>query len=259
MKLNTRKNEGKQDWSSAFSDAVTAAFTGTLIHLFWMFESTLDLRAWGMENLRELNRQGERPLLVLWHGKGFVPIAYFYGEHLCLYASHGRDPNYSSLLKAWRRFTLCMIERMGYRVLDASQFASESRGVMRFVQTLRNECGGTIAADGPLGPMYEAKPGAGFLAKKTGAILLPVGAAISSGARLDQWDQFEIPRVFSRATLVIEEPIRVSPEANDEELEQKRLELENALNRATRRAEEKLNLRNEGKVVPLQGERLSQK
>jgi hypothetical protein len=43
--------------------------------------------------------------------------------------------------------------------------------------------------------------------------------------------------------VVIEEPIRVSPEASDEELERKRLELETALNRATRRAEEKLNLR----------------
>jgi lysophospholipid acyltransferase (LPLAT)-like uncharacterized protein len=252
MKLNTRKDESKIGLSGVFSNAVNNLFTGTLIHLFWIFESTLDLRAWGMENLRELNRQGARPLLVLWHGKGFVPIAYFYGEHLCLYASHGRNPNYSALLKAWRRFTLCMIERMGYRVLDASQFASESRGVMRFVQTLREECGGTIAADGPLGPMYEAKPGAGFLAKKTGAILLPVGAAISSGARLDQWDEFEIPRLFSRATVVIEEPIHVSPEASDEELEQKRLELENALNRATRRAEDKLNLRRVGKITSLE-------
>jgi lysophospholipid acyltransferase (LPLAT)-like uncharacterized protein len=242
-KPHTRKKESKRDLSGVFSAAVTTVLTGALIHLFWIFESTLDIRAWGMENLRLLHRREERPLLVLWHGKGFVPITYFHGEHLCLYASHGRDPNYSGVLKAWRWFTLRMIERMGYRVLDASRFASESRGVIRFVQTLRDEGGGAIAADGPLGPCYEAKPGAGFLAQKTGAILLPIGAAIASGARLDQWDHFEIPRLFSRAAIVVEEPIRVPPEATDEQLEHKRRELENALNRANRRAEEKLGIR----------------
>src|SRR5688572_4830110 len=140
--------------------------TGTLIRLFWLFESTLDIRASGMENLRLLKRQGERPLIVIWHGKGFVPIAYLHGEQLCLYASHSRDPKYGGFRKGFRAFTLRMIERMGYTVLDASQFASESRGILRFVQTLRDGQGGTIAADGPGGPSYEAKPGACFLAKK---------------------------------------------------------------------------------------------
>ena len=107
---------------------------------------------------------------------------------------------------------------------------------------MRDGKGGTIAADGPNGPGYEAKPGACFLAKKCSVTLLPVGSAIASGLRLDQWDQFEIPRLFSRATLVIEAPISVPDKATDEELELITRALENALNRATRRAEEKLAL-----------------
>lgn len=51
--------------------------------------------------------------------------------------------------------TLRMTERMGYKVLDASQFASESRGVLQFVQALRGGQGGTVAADGPRGPIYQ--------------------------------------------------------------------------------------------------------
>jgi len=216
--------------------------TGTLIRLFWLFESTLDIRASGMENLRLLRRQGERPLVVIWHGKGFIPIAYLHQEQLCLYASHSREPDYKGFRKGFRDFTLRMINRMGYTVLDAAQFASEARGVLRFVQTLRDGQGGAIAADGPGGPGYEAKPGACFLAKKCHITLLPVGAAIASGVRLHQWDEFEIPRLFSRATLVIEEPIRVAEDTSDEELERITLALENALNRATRRAEEQLAL-----------------
>ncbi len=228
---------------AAFLNTLTYLLTGTLIRLFWLFESTLDIRAWGMENVRLLKRQGKRPLLVLWHGKGFIPIAYFHSEHLCLYASHSRKPDYSRTLQAFRWFTLRMIERMGYRVLDASQFASEARGVLSYVQTLRSGQGGTIAADGPGGPIYEAKPGAGYLGKKCGVTLLPVGSAILRGVYLDQWDQFEIPDMFSRAALVVDEPIEVPANASEDDLERIRITLEQALNRATRRAEEKLGLR----------------
>jgi lysophospholipid acyltransferase (LPLAT)-like uncharacterized protein len=239
--------------AAALTNTATYLVTGALTRLFWLFESTMDIRVWGMENLRLLKRQGACPLLVLWHGKGFVPITYFHEERLCLYASHSRDPDYHGP-RVWMRWlTLRMIERMGYRVLDASTFASESRGVLQFVQRLRNKVGGTIAADGPGGPIYQAKPGACFLAKKAGVTLLPVGAAISAGSRLDQWDHFEIPHVFSRATIVVEEPIHVSEDADDAELEAKRLQLENALNRATRKAEEKLGLRAEAPALAVKG------
>jgi lysophospholipid acyltransferase (LPLAT)-like uncharacterized protein len=214
--------------------------SGGLIRLFWLFESTIDIRAWGTENLRLLKRQGHSPLIVLWHGKGFVPIAYFHHEHLCLYASHDRDPDYGGARKMFRRLTLLMIERMGYQVLDASEFKSESRGVIKYVDTLRSGSGGAIAADGPGGPIYKAKPGACFLAKKTGVTLLPVGSAISAGSRLDQWDHFEVPRLFCRSVIVVGQPIFVPADATDEVLEERRVELEAALNRLTRLADEKL-------------------
>jgi lysophospholipid acyltransferase (LPLAT)-like uncharacterized protein len=228
--------------SQVLLGAITYLITGALVRFFWLFESTIDIRAWGTENLRLLKRAGENPLMVIWHGKGFVPIAYFHHEHLCLYASTDRDPNYGGLPKAFRWLTLRLIERMGYRVMDATRFASESRGVMQYVQALRAGSGGAIAADGPAGPMYLAKPGACFLAKKTGVTLLPVGSAISAGSRLDQWDQFEIPRLFCKAAIVVEQAIHVDPGSSDEVLEQKRQELEAALNRATRTAGDRLRL-----------------
>jgi lysophospholipid acyltransferase (LPLAT)-like uncharacterized protein len=219
---------------------LTHLMTGILIRLFWFYENSIDIRVYGLENLRLNKRAGLRPMLTLWHGKGFLPIAYFHNERLCLYASHSRDPNYNRWLKLFRLLTLRMIERMGYMVLDASQFASESRGVLKYVQILREERGGAIAADGPQGPIYQAKPGACFLAKKSGVILLPVGSAIESGVRLDQWDAFEIPYPFTRAVLVVEEPIIIPSDAGDAELEKKRLEVEEALNRATCSAEYRL-------------------
>ncbi len=169
-----------------------------------------------------------------------MPIALFRGERLCLYASHARDPNYASHLQTLRWWTLRLIERMGYQVLDASQFKSESRGVLQFVDLLRNGTGSVIAADGPQGPIYKAKPGPTFLAKKAGVLLLPIGAAISGGFRLDQWDQFEIPWPFAQAVLCIGAPIEVPAKAKEEELERIRLHLEAEMNRLGAEAQRRL-------------------
>jgi lysophospholipid acyltransferase (LPLAT)-like uncharacterized protein len=203
-----------------------ALATRLLVDAFLLFECTVDVRIYGLERLHEIKRAGRSPLLVLWHGQGLMPISLFRGERLCLYASHARDPNYARHLRTLRWWTLRLIERMGYQVLDASQFKSESRGVLQFVDVLRAGTGSVIAADGPQGPIYEAKPGPAFLAKKSGVPLLPVAAVISGGFQLDQWDRFEIPRPFARAVLCIGEAIEVPPRAKEEELERIRLRLE---------------------------------
>jgi lysophospholipid acyltransferase (LPLAT)-like uncharacterized protein len=214
--------------------------TTLLVDAFLFFDSTVDVRIHGLEKLRELKRAGRSPLLVLWHGQGLMPITTFRAERLCLYASHTRDPNYARYLLVIRWWTLRLIERLGYRVLDASQFKSESRGVMQFVDTLRSGAGSVIAADGPQGPIYVAKPGPAFLAKKSGVLLLPLGVALSGGFHLDQWDRFEVPWPFAQAVICVGEPIEVPARADDKELEQVRLQLETEMNRLVLAAQRRL-------------------
>jgi len=210
--------------------------TTLIVEAFLFFECTLDVRIYGLENLREVKRAGRNPLLVIWHGQGMLPMAAFRSEQLCLYASHARDPNYKKYLQVIRWWTLRFIERMGYRVLDASQFKSESRGVIQFVDILRSGTGSVIAADGPQGPIYHAKPGPTFLAKKADVVLVPLGVVISGGFEMDQWDRFEIPWPFARGVIVIGEPIVVSAKARDAELEAARLHLETRMNALTEEA-----------------------
>ena len=214
--------------------------TTLIVEAFLFFECTLDVRVYGMEKLREVKRSGRNPLLVIWHGQGMLPMATFRNERLCLYASHARDPNYKKYLQVIRWWTLRFIERMGYRVLDASQFKSESRGVMQFVDILRSGTGSVIAADGPQGPIYHAKPGPAFLAKKADVVLIPMGVVISGGFEMDQWDRFEIPWPFARGVIVIGDPIVVSAKAKDAELEAARLHLEQSMNSLTEEAHRRI-------------------
>lgn len=228
--------------------------TTLIVEAFLFFESTLDVRVHGLEKLREVKQAGHTPLLVIWHGQGLLPMARFREEKLCLYASHARDPNYKKYLLLIRWWTLRFIERMGYQVLDASEFKSESRGVMKFVDLLRNGTGSVIAADGPQGPIYQAKPGPTFLAKKADVVLVPLGVMISGGFEMDQWDRFEIPWPFAHGVIVIGEPITVPAKAKDAELEAARLHLETSMNALTDEARERLGFPIAIRTAPKQDE-----
>jgi lysophospholipid acyltransferase (LPLAT)-like uncharacterized protein len=205
--------------------------------VFRLVDSTLDVRIYGNEYLAEARRSGRRLLFVVWHGKGLIPVLFFQGAPLVIYTSQPRDASWGGLSKQVRRFTLAALRHMGYRVLDAATFASESRGVIRFLQMLESGAGGIIAADGPLGPSYRAKPGAAFVAKRAGVALVPVGAALRSALVMDSWDHFEIPRPFSGAVLTIGEMITVPEKASEDEMAALSKRLENILNDLTTRAE----------------------
>ena len=57
---------------------------------------------------------------------------------------------------------------------------------------------------------------------------------------MEQWDRFEIPWPFSKAVIVLGEPIAVQPGAKDEQLEGARIELEEAMNYCADAARQRL-------------------
>jgi hypothetical protein len=218
-------------------DAVISATALIALGIFRLVDSTLDVRIFGHEHLIAARRSGRRLLFVVWHGKGLIPVLFFQGYPLVIYTSQPRDASWGGLSRQVRRFTLAALRHMGYHVLDAATFASESRGVIRFLQLLEQGTGGIIAADGPSGPSYRAKPGATFIAKRAGVMLIPVGAAMRRSIVLDSWDHFEIPQPFSEAVLAIGEGVEVPNKATDGELEALSRGLETTLNDLTARAE----------------------
>jgi lysophospholipid acyltransferase (LPLAT)-like uncharacterized protein len=219
------------------TDGLVSVCALIALGIFRLVDSTLDVRIYGHEHLIAAHRGGRRLLFVVWHGKGLIPVLFFQGAPLVIYTSQPRDPSYSGLSRQVRRFTLAALRHMGYHVLDAATFARESRGVIRFLQMLETGAGGIIAADGPLGPMYHAKPGAAFVAKRAQVGLVPVGAAMQHSIVLDSWDRFEIPQPFSAAVLTIGEMISVPEQASDEDLAALSRSLEATLNDLTTRAE----------------------
>jgi len=92
-----------------------------------------------------------------------------------------------------------------------------------------------LSPDGPYGPTHEPKNGAVFIARKAGALIVPAGAYTATGFRIPRWDRYLVPFPFSRITVVLGEPLEVSPSTD---LEVARVELQERLNEVERAAEE---------------------
>lgn len=212
-------------------------FALAAVALFRLADATLDLRVFGYEHLGILLRAQRPILIVVWHGKGLLPVFFLQGLPLVVYSSQSRVGSIPPLSRLVRQLTLASLTHLGYQVLDAARFASESRGVIRFLQHLAGGHSGVIAADGPGGPIFQAKPGAAYVARKTGVALIPVGAAMRDVLALDSWDRFEIPQPFTKAALTIGEPLFIPEDADDETLPVLSEHLETVLNDLTAQAE----------------------
>jgi hypothetical protein len=80
--------------------------------------------------------------------------------------------------------------------------------------------------------------GAVLLAKRSGHPIVPVTMALHRLWKLPSWDAFQIPKPFTRAKIFVAPPIYVTADANDEELERKRTELQQVLDRLNTCAEQ---------------------
>jgi lysophospholipid acyltransferase (LPLAT)-like uncharacterized protein len=77
-----------------------------------------------------------------------------------------------------------------------------------------------ITPDGPRGPRFSISDGTVSLAKLSGCPILPLTYAIKSRIVLGTWDRFIIALPFSKGVLIWGEPLYISKEATDQELDQ---------------------------------------
>ncbi len=111
---------------------------------------------------------------------------------------------------------------------------SSSRGGLRALLALKKWIDDgydvAITPDGPRGPRYQLAPGMVMLAQKTGASVLPVRVEYSSYWRLKSWDQFQIPKPFSKVAVTFEPLQTVASDVDEEAFEAARAEIQDVLN-----------------------------
>ena len=98
-----------------------------------------------------------------------------------------------------------------------------------------------IAPDGPKGPVYQFQPGTAILSQATGAPIVPIGYACTRVWKFRSWDQFFIPKPYSKIAMSIGEPYTVPRQPDGPNgMEAERRDLERRMMAMARRAEDVL-------------------
>jgi lysophospholipid acyltransferase (LPLAT)-like uncharacterized protein len=88
----------------------------------------------------------------------------------------------------------------------------------------------SMTPDGPRGPKYKLSMGPIILSSMTGYPILPISVNASRYWQLKSWDNFQIPKPFSRLQLNVGKSISIPPNLSDEEMEKWRVHVEEKLN-----------------------------
>lgn len=182
----------------------------------------------GWENWETIKRDGKIPIYTFWHDRILLAPYFWRNREIVVMTSRSFDGEYIARI----------IQRFG---CGASRGSSTRGSVGALVEMFRlmnagKPCAFTI--DGPKGPRYVAKMGAVLLAKKTGNPILPFCITPKKYRTVNSWDKLQIPKLFSKAQVIIGKPIYVPHDANEELTEQKNAELQQVLDEMVKQGEE---------------------
>jgi lysophospholipid acyltransferase (LPLAT)-like uncharacterized protein len=128
-----------------------------------------------------------------------------------------------------------IVHQFGLQTLRGSSSRKASNVQRGAVQAIKEGWHVCFTPDGPRGPKYKMHRGPVHLASLTNSKIVPVMINASRYWQLKSWDRFQIPKPFSKLTLVIGDLIKVpSNLSSKEELEIWRQRVEDKLMEITK-------------------------
>lgn len=196
----------------------------TFYLLIRIIGGTVRFRTEGWEHVEAIEKQGRKPIFAVWHDRIFLGTYYLRNRGIVVITSQSLDGEYIA------RF----LKRFGFGTVRGSSTRGGVGALVEMIRGMKRGLTMAVTVDGPRGPRQVAKDGAVLLAKKTGNPIVPFTVNAEKFWRLGSWDRLQIPKPFTKAEFVVGEPIYVS--ASDE-IEAKRVELQERLDRLAGRAE----------------------
>ena len=157
----------------------------------------------------------------MWHGRmlTLMPIKRHSHRNIGVLVSPSSDGNLAK--RALQRFR--------YRVVRGSLSKRGATAMREMHQLLQAKGQLVITPDGPRGPRHSINTGAAWLARATGAELIPIAAAMSSAWRFKSWDRMCIPKPFARVIIHYGDPVAIHRDASDDTLESVSAEIRTTL------------------------------
>ncbi len=200
--------------------------------LVWALFSIIG-RTWRFEVIAEegvtptlYGEQSPNKIYCFWHQCVLPCTVYFQHSRAVILISRSFDGEL--ITRTLRMF--------GYGAVRGSSSRSGREGLLGLKHVIDSGRTAIFTADGPRGPIYQTKMGPIKLAQMTGA---PIGAFHLEPEHawvMKSWDHFLVPKPFTRICVSWAQWTQVEHDLPSEDFEQKRRELNDALERARHRA-----------------------
>ena len=180
----------------------------------------------GVDPYRQPRGPRERCIFVFWHS-GLVPLVYTHRGHGAVVLI-GRHLDGEIVAR--------VLQRLGYVTARGSSTRGGEHGMLGLLSGAAEGRDLALTPDGPRGPAERMKPGAPYVASRSGLPVIALAAASDACWSVRSWDRLRIPRPFARVRLEFSPPIAVPAELDDSGLEEWRARLEAELHAVTGRA-----------------------
>ena len=194
---------------------------------YWM--GTLDCRAdFGDPTVDPVHEacRGTK-LYVFWHENILLPLYLRGHSNISMLLSRHSDADILARVAGM----------MGFGIVRGSTFKGGSVALRELAERADTE-NLTITPDGPRGPRRRLAQGCVFLASTMGMPIVAMGLGYERPWRLGTWDNFAIPRPWSRARAVVSRAIRVPANLDRDGIEHYRAGIERLLVRLSDDAED---------------------
>ena len=124
------------------------------------------------------------------------------------------------------------LELFGFHTTRGSSSAGGREGLLGLKQVIESGGPAIFTADGPRGPIYRTKPGPIRLAHVTGARIGAFHLEPERAWTMRSWDRFLVPKPFTRIAVSWARWTYVSADLPESQFEEKREELNAAIERA---------------------------
>lgn len=168
--------------------------------------STLRYHVEDWDNFQRFPDQQKPVIYSFWHNQIFTATHFWRDRGIVVITSQHFDGEYIARI----------IERFGYGAARGSSSRGAVRALLELKKHLANGRHVAFTIDGPKGPAGKVKPGPLWLARKTGAPIVPFHIQPKAYWEFNSWDRFRIPKPFSPVLVKIGRPLFV-PEKGEED------------------------------------------
>jgi lysophospholipid acyltransferase (LPLAT)-like uncharacterized protein len=182
----------------------------SFIFVFLMKHAPCCLFKIKIENPHKYLESEENVIIISWHNRLLFLTALFpdrFRRRTKAIVSASRDGQYIADLA----------HQFGVKTLRGSSSSKASSVQRNATRAIQEGWHVAFTPDGPRGPKYKMQRGPVHLASLTGARIIPVSVNASRYWQLKSWDNFQIPKPFSRLTFVVGDAITVPKKISSKE------------------------------------------